>query len=118
MKKFLLITVIVIVAVILIGGILIYVNKDKLTSFAVEKSVGAIEEMVMPNLPASVSQDSAKAIFSNAVDKLKTGEVKPPELQKVVSLFQSSMSDNKLDSLEVVNLLDGVNQLGGSVAEK
>jgi hypothetical protein len=117
-KKILLTAGITVLAIILIGGILIFANKKQLTNLAIEKSFGVMENIVLGNLPQSIRQDSAKTIFTKAVVKIKKGEANQAELQQVVLNFQTSFGDNKLDSLEALHLLKGINQLADAVAEK
>ncbi len=85
---------------------------------AIEKSVEIIERMVLENLPQSISQESVNAVFSKAVNRIKKGEVNQPQLQQFLLTFQSSFTDKMLDSLEVLDLLERIDQLGGPVAGK
>lgn len=114
MKKVLLISGIVVLVIILIGGIFIYANKSKLSGFVVEKSFGTMESMILMNLSQSIPRDSVRTVFNKAVDKVKMGKVNEIELQRVISTFQTSFSDKKLDSLEALNLFEGIKQLAGS----
>ncbi len=74
---------------ILIGGIFLYLNKEKLSGLAIEKSVEIIERMVLQNLPQSISQESVNAVFSKAVNRIKKGEVNQPKLQQFLLTFQT-----------------------------
>ncbi len=109
---------IVILVIVLIGGGLVYTQKDKLANLAVEKGFTAMEDRVMLSLPESVSRESAGAIFSKTLEKIKSGAASQKEIQGVFMAFQSGMRDGSLDSLEVANLLNGLNRLNSQTAEK
>jgi len=118
MKKFFLFLGILILAVVLIGGVYVYLNKDRLAGMAMEKSVSTMENVVLKNLPSSVSPDSARSIFAHSLEKIKAGQADNQEMQKLALMFQSSYNDKTLDSLEVVNLLSEMDKLGSGIANK
>lgn len=111
MKKIMVIAAILIIAVIVIISIFIFTNRSKIASVPIERGFGAVERMALMNRPQSISQDSVRTVFTNTVNRIKTGEVNQLELKKVLSNLRVSLSDNKLDSLEVINLLNEMNQL-------
>lgn len=105
------IILIIIAAVILIGAGLLWINKDKIIRFAMEKSFEAMEKAVVTNLPVSVSQDSVRVLFSRTMDKIKSREIKGEDLRDLLMTFQSGMSDRSLDSLEVADILKGIKEI-------
>ena len=76
------IILIIIAAVILIGAGLLWINKDKIINFAMEKSFEAMEKAVVTNLPVSIAQDSARALFDRTLDKIKSREINSEELKE------------------------------------
>lgn len=111
MKKGALIAVAVILGIILIAGIYICSNKDKLAGMVVEKSFVVMENAVVKHLPQGASQDSVRTMFKNIVDKIKTQKVDKQELKTFVLTFQAAFRDQKLDSTEVNRLLEGLKRL-------
>jgi hypothetical protein len=111
MKKGALIAIAVILGIILVAALYICSNKDKLAGMVVEKSFAAMENAVVKNLPEGTSQDSVRTAFKNIVEKIKTHQVDKQELKTFVITFQAAFRDQKLDSTEVVQLLEGLKQL-------
>jgi len=108
MKKGLLILGVVVLLVIVVGGFLVYTNKDKLANMAIEKGFEALETKVLANLPQSIPADSAKAIFASALSKVQRGEVDQARLQKMFTDMQTTLQESELDSTHVANLLHRV----------
>jgi len=102
MKKFFIIFGILVVLLIVAAVVFIGVNRNKLmaTSFA------AIQPAVMQQLPQSVPADSARALFDQAIEKIRAGETNPLILQDFFATFKSSMEDQQIDSTEVGVLLE------------
>ena len=105
MKKVLLTIVIIVGAIIIIAGIFICANKNKVANLMMEKGLGAMEQIVLQEKPKSLSADSVILIFNKAEEKIKNKEVDKNKMQKLFLSFQADYSDKHLDSLEVVNFL-------------
>lgn len=110
MKKLLLIGGGIILAVVIVGAVLIYSNKDKLVNFAIEKGFGAAETAILENLPQSVSEDEVKSLFNKSVEKIKSGNFDKQKMQGIVLYFQDAFQDKKLEQSEVDHLLDELKQ--------
>ena len=105
------IILIIIAAVILIGAGLLWINKDKIIHFAMQKSFEAMEKAVVTNLPVSVSKDSVRVLFDRTMDKIKSREIDGEDLRDLLMTFQAGMSDRSLDSLEVSDILKGLKKI-------
>ena len=105
MKKILITLVILVVVIIGAGAAYVYLNKDALVQKSIEKGFASVETMVLQNLPATVTEDSVKTIFTETLAKVKSGEIAPEKLQGVFMSFRESWSDKQLDSLEVKDLV-------------
>ncbi len=121
MKK-VLITILIIVAIlIVIAAVFICSQKEKLASMAMEKTMTAAKSAMMQNMPESVPADSAAKIIDAVTAKIKNGELGQEDLQVLATDFQAAFQDQKIDSTEVVMLLNTMNQLaqpaGETVAE-
>ena len=108
MKKFLITAGIIIGAIILVGGILIYTNRARIANFVFQKTFDTMETAVVENLPASVSQDSLHTLFNNVRNKVKTGKIDKQKFNHLIFTFQTDIKDKKLDSLEVVGIIDSL----------
>jgi hypothetical protein len=105
------IILIIIAVIIVIGAALLWINKDKIINFAMEKSFEAMEKAVVTNLPVSVSQDSARVLFDRTFEKIKSREIDSQGLRDLMLKFQSGMRDRKLDSLEVSDILQDLKKI-------
>ncbi len=114
MKKFLITVGIVVAVIIVVGAVLIYANRGKITNFVFQKTFETMESAVMKDLPASVPQDSVHTLFSNVRSKIKTGEVDKQKFQRLIFTFQNDLKDKKLDSLEVVGIIDSLKRMESS----
>ena len=111
MKKFFLIAAIVIIVIILIGVVYVYINKDKIINYAVDSAVTSMETKICSNLPASMSQDSVKALFDETLLKIKDGTIDKQKLQGIILSFRDASKDKHLDSLEVSKIIQEVKDL-------
>jgi len=107
MKKFLLIVGIILVVLIIAG--IIYC--PKMVDFAIEKGFDAMEKSVVASLPDSSSKAEAKIIFDETFTKIKNGDIEKQKLQGLMTTFQTSFKDKKLDSLEVKEILNEMKKL-------
>ncbi len=110
MKKFLLILGIILI-IFIIAGI---VYCPKIVNYAIEKGFEAMENSVMASLPDSSSKAEAKIIFDKTITKIKEGEIEKQQLQGLMTTFQSSFKDQKLDSTEVRKIMNDLKILSKS----
>jgi len=101
----------VIILIVVIIGLLICINADKLANLAVEKSFGAMEKAVVEKLPASIPADSVRAAFNKALLRVKAGEVDKTAFRGFAQTVQSAFTDQQLDSVEIVAILKGLDGL-------
>lgn len=105
MKKVLLTVLGVFVVLIIVGVVWIYMNKEKLTNFAVEKGFSAMETAVLDNSPSDIPADEVKKVFEETVAKIKSGDFDKDKMKEIATTFQTSFQDQKLDSAEVVLIM-------------
>ncbi len=105
MKKVLLTILGVFVVLIIVGVVWIYMNKEKITNFAVEKGFTAMESAVLQNSPSNISEDEVKKVFEETVAKIKSGDFDKEKMKTIATTFQTSFQDQKLDSTEVVLII-------------
>jgi hypothetical protein len=111
MKKVLIIVAVVVV-VIVIAFIVIFATKGKqMMELAIDRGFGAMENLMLTNRPASVSEDSIKTVIDSAIEKVRSGEIDPREMQAIMMKFNGLMDDKQLDSLEVKTMLEELSNL-------
>jgi len=106
MKKGLGIAALVVLVIIIVGFILIMINREKLVNMAVTKTVDAIETAMMKAEELPVSKEQAREIMDRARTKIKEGELDPEKARKIIEDFREFYEDKKLDSEEVQKLLN------------
>ena len=111
MKKFLIIAAIVVVVVIIVLIILLATKGKQMMDLAVDRGLGAMEQMMIANRPSSVSEDSIKTVLDATIEKIRFGDADPKNVRMLMMKFQGYLDDKSLDSLEVKSMLEEMNRL-------
>jgi hypothetical protein len=111
MKKFLIIVAVVVVVIIIAVVILIATRGKQFMDMAVERGFGTMETMMVANRPESIPEDSIRTVVSSTIEKIKSGELEGPQVQAMMMTFRDCMDDKKIDSLEVITLLEEMERL-------
>ena len=111
MKKFLIIAAIVVVVVIIVFIIIFATKGKQLVNVAIDKGFSTMESVMLANRPASVPEDSIRTVIDSTIVKIKMGEVDPTTMRAIMMKFKGYMDDKKLDSLEVMSMLEEMNAL-------
>ena len=114
MKKILLFGAGIVGLVVLVGAILLYFNRDKIASYAMDRALYKVEGQVLQNLPDHRAADSVKSDFAALHERLKSGTMKAEDIKDLAAMFYSDYKDEKLDTLEVRQLMEQVHKLVGS----
>jgi hypothetical protein len=111
MKKILLITAGVLTIVVLAGSLLLYLNREKIVTYATDRALTKVEEQVLQRLPDQGAVDGAKADFLKLHARLQSGAVTTDEVKHVTGMFYSNYREGKLDSLNARGIVDEVHRL-------
>lgn len=111
MKKFLIVTAIVIAVIVIAFVIFIATRGKQFMEMAVDRGFGTMETMMVANRPESMPEDSIRAVVSSTVAKIKSGELERPQVQAMMMTFRECMDDKKIDSLEVMKLMEEMERL-------
>jgi len=112
MKKFFAFLGLTVLLVVLLTIVYLYSKRTKLANIMLEKSLPRVEELLIKELPASVSKEQVHHEFEKFITNLRSGQVDSLEMKKLFSTFTKAMRDNKMDSLEVKELLEVLHHLG------
>lgn len=108
MKRALLIVAIV-VAVIIVVLIIIFATKGRqMMNLAL---FNTMESMMLQNRPDSVSEDSIRTVIGTAIARINSGEIDDQQMQSLILRFRDCLADNRMDSLEVITMLEEMNGL-------
>ena len=111
MKRFLLIVLVVFILIVIVGGVFICSQKDKIANYAIEKTMAAAKSQIMGNLPENIEADSARVVIDSVMTQLQRGKIDQTQVQYLASNFQTAFNDGKLDSSEVVRLIDTMKKI-------
>ena len=111
MKKILLITAGVLAIVVLTGSLLLYLNREKIVTYSIDRALTKVEEQVLQRLPDQKAVDEAKADFLKLHERLQSGSVKTDEVKVLAGMFYSGYKEGKIDSLKARRIVEEVHRL-------
>jgi len=100
-----LIVLAVIVIILIVGVILIYVNRDKIMEAGIGYMIETTETEILKDIPDGYTPEQVKNIMAQLKDGIKTDKIDQEEAQVLASEFQYVMSDKKIDKEEGAKLL-------------
>jgi hypothetical protein len=111
MKKILLITAGVLAIVVLTGSLLLYLNREKIVTYSIDRALTKVEEQVLQRLPDQKAVDEAKVDFLKLHQRLQSGSVKTDEVKVLAGMFYSSYKEGKIDSIKAKRIVEEVHRL-------
>ena len=87
--------------ILIIGGILVYINRDKIIS----KGTKYIEIGIMNQLPEGVDKKEVKEIFAKAREAIKSGRVDNDKLKLAAKEYKEAIKDKELSEKEVERII-------------
>jgi hypothetical protein len=105
MKRFFLLAAGIVSAVIIVAVILLYLNRDTIASYAMDRALKSVEGRVLATLPADLPADSVQQEFASLHQLLQSGSVSVEEIKDLAALYYTSTKDDRLDSTEVRQLV-------------
>jgi hypothetical protein len=100
--------------VVLAGGILLYVNREKIARFGIDRTLHTIESQMTMQVTSPARLDSVKSDFATLHRRLQEGSVTAADARDFAALFYTSTRDDRLDSAETRLLTDRLRTLTGS----
>lgn len=111
MKKILLITAGILAIIVLTGSLLLYLNREKIVTYSIDRALTKVEEQVLQRLPDQKSVEEAKADFVKLHLRLQSGSVKTDDVKTLAGMFYSSYKEGKIDSLKARQIVEEVHRL-------
>ena len=104
--------VVAILAIIVIGsGIVCYVYQDEILQYTLEKSTEMIALEIKANLPEDYTETEVDELFDKLKLAITNQEIKPENIQRLASQFQSYLEDQKIDVDEAGKLLEEIKKI-------
>jgi|GEM_PF-2309229 len=111
MKKILLISAGVLAVIVLTGSLLLYLNREKIVTYSIDRALTKVEEQVLQRLPDQTAVNEAKADFLKLHKRLQSGSVKTDDVKTLAGMFYSSYKEGKIDSLKARQIVEEVHRL-------
>lgn len=100
-----LIIVAAILLLIIVGIFIVWLNRDKVTNYMLDKAVAAAETKITANLPDGYTEAQVHDLMAELKTAIKNGEISAPEIQELAGSFQTAVSDNEISKEEGAHLL-------------
>jgi len=101
----------VIVLAVIILGVYICSNPEKIVSLLMDQ----VEKEVIANLPDGYTADSVHQLIADFKDGFKKGTIDPKQLAAFSATFQSAYADQKLDKEESKKLIEELEKALGRI---
>ena len=103
----------VILLVIIVGLVLLWMNKDKLVDAAIGYVIETTEKEIVNNLPDGYTPEMVSQIMADLKTGLQNKTVSDAAIQELAGTFQAAMADKKIDKEEGRHLLEMIQKALG-----
>ncbi|MFH1701358.1 MAG: hypothetical protein ABIE07_12315 [Candidatus Zixiibacteriota bacterium] len=104
-----LIVVAVLAAIIIIGGVLVWLNKDKIMQAGIDQMVGMAEVEIKASLPEGYSEESVTELMGELKAALNENKIAADKIQGLAANLREAMADKHFDveeSKDMLNLIE------------
>lgn len=113
-----LIVMAVIVVIIIVGAVLVYMNRDKIFEAGISYLVDAVETELASEPPEGYTAESIHELLAEFKIKIKNQELDPATTQKLAGGFREALADEEFDQEEKLQMLHLIEEaVGRSPAE-
>jgi hypothetical protein len=91
----------IIFLILIIGGTLIYINRDKVIS----KATKMMETGIMNQLPEGIDKEEVEEIFAKAKEAFRSGKLDNDKLKLAAKEYKEAMKDRKLSKKEAERII-------------
>ena len=93
------------ILLLIIGAVVIWINKDKIAEASLDYMVKAAEREIVADLPDGYTPESVHRIMVAFKDGIKNKEIDDREIGAIAATFQSAIKDKKIDKIEGAHIL-------------
>ncbi len=108
-----LIIVAAILLLIIVGIFIVWLNRDKVGNFLLDKAITTAETEIVANMPDGYTEAQVHELMTELKTAIKNGEISGPEIQALAQSFQAAISDNNISKEEGAHLLMLIQQALG-----
>jgi len=105
----------VILIIVIIGGILICTNIEKIGKYALNKGIDVFEGQIIDNLPEDYDVERVERAFEEFRHAIEEGKIKGEragtEIQALTTKIQSALADDELTTEEVDEIIKRIEDL-------
>ncbi len=100
-----LIIVAAILLLIIVGIFIVWLNRDSIKNYAVDKLVTMAEMQIVANLPDGYTEAQVHDLMSQLKTAIQNGEVGAAEMQQLADAFKAAVEDKQISKEEGAHLL-------------
>lgn len=108
-----LIIVAAILLLIIVGIFIVWLNRDKVGNYLLDKAIGTAETEIVANLPDGYTEAEVHDLMIRLKTAIKNGEISGPEIQELAQSFQAAVGDQQISKEEGAHLLMLIQQALG-----
>lgn len=94
------------VLLLVIGIVVVWINKDKIAEASLDYMVKAAEREITANMPPGYTTDSVHRIMVALKDGIKNKDVDSHEIERIAAVFQTAIKDKTIDQTEGAHILE------------
>jgi|GEM_PF-2897741 len=94
------------VLLLIIGIVVVWINKDKIAEASLEYMTKAAEKEITANLPPGYTPESVHSIMEAFKDGVKSKDIDPQEISRIATAFQVAIKDKTIDQEEGAHVLE------------
>jgi len=102
-----------ILLLVIIGIIIVYVNKDKIMEAGVDYMIKNAEGKIVANIPDGYTPEMVHDAMQDLKVAIGNGEIPGPQLQAMVQTYQDVMGDDEITKEEGAHLLGMIEEALG-----
>ncbi len=106
----------VIVLLLIIGGIFLWIYKDKILEAGIDYLIDNTETEIVTNLPEGYTEADVNRIMGDLKAAIKNKEVGSEDIQALAQTFQVAMADKTIDQEEGAEILTLIQEALGQDA--
>jgi len=118
MKKVLLILAGVLTVAVIAASLLLYLNRDRILAYSIDRALTKVEEQVVLRLPGAREVVDARADFLKLHGRLQEGSVSTDDVKELAVMFYGSYREGKIDSLRARQIVGEVHRLAAGTSPR
>jgi hypothetical protein len=95
----------VFILLLIIGAVVVWINKDKIAEASLDYIVKAAEREITTDIPPGYTAESVHRIMTAFKEGIRNKEINAEETKRIADAFQAAITDKKIDQTEGAHIL-------------